>query len=613
MRRSHSHIFAAALLVGIAGFTACGGGTATSESSASGPGATSGGGKGGEGQGGEGQGGAGGSDQGGAGQGGAGQGGAGGAGGMGGAGQGGEGGMGGAGGGSQPAVGENGSPCLTDQECEGGYCITEPGGGYPSGYCTEICTLAVGTCMFGGACLDVQVGMGLGACFDTCDPQGKDCRDPYACLTVVGGSSVCIPDCMSDQECPITKSCNVMSGFCEAPPGMTPTGQPCAGAFECASNNDDPYCISEQQGFPQGYCSEECNLMMDDCAGDAVCVDVNNGFALCLDGCVADADCQAPGYECAPLAPGVSVCLPTPEPESDCANLIDDDQDGLFDCQDPDCQAMPVCKAGMTATGLPCSMSSECAANMSDPFCVDEATYGWPAGYCSEYCDLMNDDCAGDAVCVDIGLPNGSGICFDGCMAQANCTTPGYACSTFGPMTKVCTASCTADAQCQGFCNPDNQLCNAATEMCGDMMDNDGDDATDCEDFTCVAGCQAQIAAACMGAVVAQAMNNGNTTGGSSILAGCVGGGAPERIFTYTAPQNGTLTVVLNSAADLGVYVRTTCSDKASQIACVDNVGGGAAEQFVMPVQAGVPLSIIVDGAVPGVAGAFSLSLTFAP
>jgi hypothetical protein len=118
---------------------------------------------------------------------------------------------------------------------------------------------------------------------------------------------------------------------------------------------------------------------------------------------------------------------------------------------------------------------------------------------------------------------------------------------------------------------------------------------------------------ACAGAVVGQAVNNGNTMGGSNVLAGCTGSGAPERVYTYTAPQNGTLTVVLNAAADLGVYVRTACPDKTTQIACVDAAAGGAAEQFMMPVQGGVPLSIIVDGAGPGEAGPFTLNLTFAP
>ncbi|MCK6587821.1 MAG: hypothetical protein L6Q76_09575 [Polyangiaceae bacterium] len=561
MKRSHSHVFAAALLAGSMGFAACGGDDVTFDASST---SSGGGGEGHGGTGGAGQGGAGG--MGGAGQGGAGGMGMGGMGmgGMGGIGQGGAGGMGMGGmgmggmgmggmggGGNLPAPGDNGAPCLSDQDCTGGYCINEPDNGYPSGYCTEICTLAGGNCVYGGACLDVGIGMGFGACFDTCSVQAMDCRDAYGCFTVAANTSVCIPNCTANAQCTVTGSCDVVSGYCDTPPGMTPTGGPCSADFECASNMGDPYCIPEGQGFPQGYCSEICDLFMDDCAGDAVCVDAN-GTGLCLDGCVMDTDCPTPGYICAPYD-GAMVCLPTPNPETECSNLIDDDGDGLFDCQDPDCQAMPICQPGMTATGLPCTVNSECAANLGDPFCVDEATYGWPSGYCSEYCDLMNDDCAGDAFCLDIGLPNGSGICFDGCTAQGDCGTPGYVCANFGPMTMICAANCTTDAQCQAYCNPDEQLCSPATETCGDGIDNDNDNAVDCEDLTCVAGCQAQIGMACAAAVAAQPVNNGNTTGGSNVLSGCMGSGAPERIYTYTAPQNGTLTVTLDSLSDLGV------------------------------------------------------------
>jgi hypothetical protein len=596
------------VLLALIAVSACGGDAVTLPTGAGSSGSTgSDTGSGGEGgaasagQGGAGQGGAG---QGGAAQGGAGQGGAA----QGGAGQGGAG-----GGGNLPAPGDNGSACLSDQDCTSGACLTEPGNGWPSGYCTELCDLMVGACAFGGVCLDVQIGGGQGACFDTCSLQAMDCRDAYECINVGNGNAACVANCTSNPQCTITNLCDVMTGFCDTPPGMTPTGMPCTQSFECLSNNDDPYCITEaDEGWPSGYCSEVCDLANNDCAGDAVCLDVNlpNNQGLCFDGCTMDADCPTPGYVCSPAGPGVNVCTPVPPPESVCDNFIDDDGDGLQDCLDPDCQATPICQPGMTPTGMPCTANNECAANANDPLCLDEAMYGWPSGYCTEYCDLMNDDCAGDAVCFDVGLQSGAGLCLDGCNNAASCQTPGYQCLTIAPMTKACTPECTADNQCQAFCNPDEGLCNAAQETCGDGLDNDDDNAVDCEDLTCAAGCQASIDMACAGAAAAQASNMGNTTGGTSILAGCTGSGAPERIYTYMAPQNGTLTLALSSASDLGLYVRLACNDKTTQIACTDLAGPGGTEQIVMPAQAGVPLTIVVDGALPGVMGAYTLTVT---
>jgi hypothetical protein len=145
-------------------------------------------------------------------------------------------------------------------------------------------------------------------------------------------------------------------------------------------------------------------------------------------------------------------------------------------------------------------------------------------------------------------------------------------------------------------------------------MDNDSDNAVDCEDASCAAGCQAMIDMACAGAVLGLASNMGNTMGGTNVFSSnCTGSEAPERIYSYTPPANGTLTVSLSSAADLGFYLRLTCNDKSSHYGCVDESPGGAVEQADLPVQGGVPLTIFVDGAGPGSAGAFTLTLTFTP
>lgn len=606
MKRAGTGLWVA-LLVGM-GTLSCsdevttGSGSSGPGSSGSGSSGSAGGGAagmGGAGQGGMAQGGAG---QGGAGQGGMAQGGMG----QGGMGQGGAGGM-------TSMPGNNGSPCTLGNECDGGFCISEPGDGWPSGACTELCDMAVGTCMFGGNCIDVGAPGGDGICLAACDVMANNCRDGYVCYAPPAGGAVCIGYCTLDTQCTVSGSCNLMEHLCDTPPGMTDTGLPCMAGFECKSNNNDGYCITEMDGWPSGYCTEFCDLANNDCAGDAICLDVGNGQGLCFDGCTMNSDCPTMGYSCTPVGMGASVCAPSgPANEDQCENFYDDDQDGLVDCQDPDCQAMPACQPGMKPTGQPCTMASECAANNSDPMCLAEDTVGWPSGYCSEFCNLMNNDCAGDAVCVDVGFGGGQGICLDGCNAQPNCQTPGYDCVDAGQMSKVCSPNCTADNQCQAYCNPDNGLCNPAQENCGDSMDNDNDNAIDCEDLSCAMSCQAAIDMACMQVIAAQpGANMGNTMGGSNLFSSnCTGSGSPERVYSYTAPQNGTLTITLDSAVNLGMYFRTLCNDKSSDVGCIESAPAGMPETISFPVQAGTSFLVFIDGATPADSGAYTLSFT---
>lgn len=224
----------------------------------------------------------------------------------------------------------------------------------------------------------------------------------------------------------------------------------------------------------------------------------------------------------------------------------------------------------------------------------------------------MNDDCAGDAQCLDVGFGGGQGICLDGCNAQANCQSPGYDCVNTGPMSKVCSPNCTADNQCQAYCNPDNGLCNPAQENCGDAIDNDNDNAIDCEDAACLMGCQNMIDMACAQTTVAQlGANMGNTMGAGNLFSSnCSGSGAPERIYSFSAPQSGTLTITLDSAVNMGMYFRTVCNDKSSDVGCVNDAPAGMTEQVSFPIQAGTSFLVFVDGTSPADVGAFTLTFT---
>ncbi len=126
-------------------------------------------------------------------------------------------------------------------------------------------------------------------------------------------------------------------------------------------------------------------------------------------------------------------------PESDCTNYSDDDFDNLIDCADPtQCQALAACKPGPGKVGSPCTQHNQCGATGNDPLCIDENFYGWPKGYCSEFCTVATNDCPGGSVCADpSGLgasfdwKNGFGACFKQCAKKADCAA-GLMCADFG-------------------------------------------------------------------------------------------------------------------------------------------------------------------------------------
>ncbi len=126
-------------------------------------------------------------------------------------------------------------------------------------------------------------------------------------------------------------------------------------------------------------------------------------------------------------------------PELDCTNYLDDDNDGFVDCDDPtSCQSLPACQGGSKPVGQPCVNHNECAANMNDPFCIDQAHENWPAGYCSEFCTLSPDDCPTGTTCTDLfGFSSGHGVCLKNCLVNSNCRS-GYTCTDFGGASMVC-------------------------------------------------------------------------------------------------------------------------------------------------------------------------------
>lgn len=218
-------------------------------------------------------------------------------------------------------------------------------------------------------------------------------------------------DC-DDSDCQTSAQCS---------PGTKTYGEGCFFNGECQATGNDPICLPSSLGFPNGYCSEFCDVSANDCAGDGLCYPIGisqNG--VCLDGCTTAADC-APGAACVNLGLATDVChVP---PEVSCNDFNDNDNDGLTDCEDPtDCQTLPACTPGPNPAGSPCNQHNHCAAVGGDPFCFSQAWWGVPNGYCSEFCNLALNDCATGSSCVQLAFwPSGAGNCLKDCLSQSEC------------------------------------------------------------------------------------------------------------------------------------------------------------------------------------------------
>lgn len=140
---------------------------------------------------------------------------------------------------------------------------------------------------------------------------------------------------------------------------------------------------------------------------------------------------------------GERAPTPTPIPE-DCANEIDDDDDGDIDCKDTECENDPVCDnakcTGASYCNPSCPEYSRCQCDPSAPGCSDNCPCGTtrdietmscvPHG---EICDNgVDDDCNGRADCGDdacngapnctVNLCNGANVCDPGCPEFNLCT-----------------------------------------------------------------------------------------------------------------------------------------------------------------------------------------------
>ncbi len=313
-----------------------------------------------------------------------------------------------------------------------------------------------------------------------------------------------------------------------------------------------------------------------------------------------------------------------------CGNNIDDDYDGKYDCADPDCGGETACGAGgrcgdgMLGPGEICD-----GTRLGGRTCI---TQGFVAGTLAcldcqldasacthtqpEICNnSVDDDQDGMIDCTDSDCAHlylctcGNHVLDDNEYCDGELVPAGMNCVTasmgqFSGGTLGCEAGC-AHLELSG-----------CTHACGDGSVNPGET---CDDGNTVAGdgcdatCQVEPAPLCAAAeLLAPGTYSSTTDNGTLGFQGsCVGAGGHERVFSFTPATSGTLEIELASAfTDQGLYLRSTCADASTEIACAP---AGNSATLSRPVSAGVPLAVFVDGTAKSAAGPFTLTLTLTP
>jgi hypothetical protein len=146
-------------------------------------------------------------------------------------------------------------------------------------------------------------------------------------------------------------------------------------------------------------------------------------------------------------------------PKEQCGNYIDDDGDGLADCDDPDCETYPRCLPENCTDRI--DNNGDGKVDCADPECAGQV-------FCqAEICDNGTDDNADghvdcqDAACLGAAGCEGTELCWNGVDDNAN----GY-------------------ADCEDAACAETDACRA--EICDNGIDDDDDYRVDCADIGCI-------------------------------------------------------------------------------------------------------------------------------
>ena len=218
----------------------------------------------------------------------------------------------------------DGKPCLLDNQCAGGKCLTEASSGLPNGACSNLasCTVSTNAGCNGGRCL---AGTTFNTCVAPCTGTGTGssgaCRAGFACYdpdySTTNNNNVCLPLCSSDSECSGGGSgygCNPWSKRCgNLDRGLGKYGAACTSNAQCESGE----CLTGSLA-PGGYCGGPCRGDTKNCGPNGWCSfdpSYGDNYGLCYQACTASTQCrQSANYNCWRTSAGsndyVCLCLP---------------------------------------------------------------------------------------------------------------------------------------------------------------------------------------------------------------------------------------------------------------------------------------------------------------
>ncbi|MBM4395916.1 MAG: hypothetical protein FJ087_09520 [Deltaproteobacteria bacterium] len=371
-----------------------------------------------------------------------------------------------------------GAPCVSNADCDSGFCVENVEGYVCTRACIEECPdkWHCRTSVVGEDVMSLCIPLGV----SLCKPCKLDVQCGGALCIEVGGGTFCGRDC-THSACPNGYDCTDVVRVGEPP------------ARQCAPRSGSCDCTVLTHGIERPCLKENA---IGRCLGIETC-DMDAGWIGCTaseaapeacngrdDDCngVADDDPAPPAEACTKDVPDVGSCGcawvckgeagwdkagPTPAPET--CNYLDDDCDGGTDDGFVDADGRYVTATDCGQCGNACKLpfgadGVECDATREPPACVVTAC---KPGYFR----------SGDLLC----LPQISNLCSP-CADDANCGAGGNRCVALGTGTycgRNCApdstygAGCPAGYKCKEYpdggrqCVPESETCDCTPANAG--------------------------------------------------------------------------------------------------------------------------------------------------